>query len=182
MKIDFSERQIHNPLKRCLTENNFVRFSSGRVVLVVYFVLILDGLFFMRKSQHVWNKPILWHDPYGHAHTIVKLLICVGPNGLTRAGPEKTRPALHSHDFVVYVLRQSSTRMLISSSLLRINNCNNELTSPNFPPPHLKQKHKPPKNFVLYIIEGNVSFIWNQKRNLKNKTVKLVNIHYSRQT
>lgn len=156
MKIDFSERQIHNPLKRCLTENNFARFSSGRVVLVVYFVLILDGLFFMRKSQHVWNKPILWHDPYGHAHTIVKLLICVGPNGLTRAGPEKTRPS-------------------------QINNCNNELTSPNFPP-LLKQKHKPPKNFVLYIIEGNVSFIWNQKRNLKKKTVKLVNIHYSRQT
>ena len=73
--------------------------------------------FFMCKSQYVWSKYILSYDPYGLAHTIVKADVC-RTERVDMSKSWKSRPALHSHDFVVYVLGQSSTKMLISSSLL----------------------------------------------------------------
>ena len=71
----------------------------------------------MCKSQYVWSKYILSYDPYGHAHTIVKADVC-RTERVDMSKSWKSRPALHSHDFAVYVLGQSSTKMLISSSLL----------------------------------------------------------------
>ena len=47
---------------------------------------------------------ILSHDPYDPAHAIpyktITRAACIGPDGLTWAGPEKGRQALHSQCFV----------------------------------------------------------------------------------
>ena len=72
--------------------------------------------FFLCQSRYVWSKYILSYDPYGLAHTIVKADVCRTER--VDMSKWKSRPALHSHDFVVYVLGQSSAKMLISSSLL----------------------------------------------------------------